>query len=480
MTRKLNKPSPTELPLPFELDPEPLQEKLTAFGGVTPVVQAFRSLGLAESVRRNVAVKERQRGYDEATFVESFVLLNALGGDCLEDFERLRQDPALAEMVGHPIPSPEAGRKFLYEFHEEEKIEGAKQQRLPDQIAYIPEETEPLRGLARVNRDGVWALGKRCPEQRIATVDLDATIIESHKQEALVTYEGERGYQPMLALWAEMDLVLADQFRDGNVPAVMQPLPVARAAFAALPETVTEYYFRGDAACYEWDLMKWLRNPEREGGPSGRIGFAISVPMCSAVREAMGMIAPSSWHACGKELVGEIRECADFTYVPSEPGEQKDSQALRYVAIRIRKQQGELFANGSEALHFAIVTNIWDREARRLVDWHREKAGTVELVHDVIKNELAGGVLPCGRFGANAAWFRLAVLSHNVLTALKRLALPPELLRARPKRLRFQMFYLPGRLVSHARKLILRLVASAADLARQLEARILLTTQPVT
>jgi len=65
---------------------------------------------------------------------------------------------------------------------------------------------------------------------------------------------------------------------------------------------------------------------------------------------------------CGKELVGEIRECADFTYVPSEPGEQKDSQALRYVGIRIRKQQGELFANGSEALHFAIVTNIWDRE----------------------------------------------------------------------------------------------------------------------
>ena len=50
-------------------------------------------------------------------------------------------------------------------------------------------------------------------------MDQDATIIESRKREALYTYEGSRGYQPMLAVWAEMDVVLADEFRDGNVPA---------------------------------------------------------------------------------------------------------------------------------------------------------------------------------------------------------------------------------------------------------------------
>jgi hypothetical protein len=59
---------------------------------------------------------------------------------------------------------------------------------------------------------------------------------------------------------------------------------------------------------------------------------------------------------------------------------------------------------------------------------------------DVLKNELSAGVLPCGRFGANAAWLRLAVLTYNTLTALKRLALPAELLQARPKRLRFLFF----------------------------------------
>ena len=44
-----------------------------------------------------------------------------------------------------------------------------------------------------------------------------------------------------------------------------------------------------------------------------------------------------------------------------------------------------------------------------------------------------------------------------MLTALKRLALPPELLMARPKRLRFLIFNTPGKLVHHARSTLLRL-----------------------
>ena len=185
--RKDPKPSPTESPLLFEIDPQPLEETLTALGGIPLVVQAFRSLGLPQSVREQVRVKERQRGYDEATLVESFVILNAAGGECVDDFERLRQDPGLKEMIGHDLPSPSAALQFLYAFHAEEKIEEAKQRRRPEQIAYIPEETPSLEGLGRVNRDLVQRCGERSPDQRIATVDQDATIIESRKQQALPT-----------------------------------------------------------------------------------------------------------------------------------------------------------------------------------------------------------------------------------------------------------------------------------------------------
>ena len=462
--RKEPKPSPTEAPLLFEVDPEPLLETLTALGGMPLVVQAFRSLGLPQSVREQVRVKARERGYDEATFVESFVILNAAGGECLDDFKRLRQDPGLAEMVGHALPSPEAARQFLYAFHAEEKIAEAQQRRLPGAIAYIPEETERLAGLGRVNRDLVQGCGARCPQQRLATVDQDATIIASRKQQALVTYEGTRGYQPMLAVWAEMNLVLADEFRDGNVPAQMEPRRVAQRAFAALPSTVREYYYRGDSACHESDLVNWLRDEQRPGGPPGRIGFAISARMSAALHTAIQAVPEPEWESYGAPQE-EIRECAEVPFVPGEKSEKKDAQPLRYVAIRLRKQQGELFEDGSRERHFAVLTNRWELKAARLIEWHREKAGTVEMVHDVVKNELGGGVLPSKYFGANAAWLRLAVISHNVLAALKRLALPPELLTARPKRLRFLIFNTPGRLVHHARRLLLRLAAVAEWIA---------------
>lgn len=463
--RKLEKPSPTESDFRFAMAPEPATETLTSWGGIPLLVRAFRSLGLPQSVQRNVRVKQRQRGYDEASVVESFLILNAVGGECLEDFDRLREDAGLAPMIGHEIPSPEAARKFLYQFHADELIEEAQQQRPLGQIACIPEENEPLEGLAQVNRDLIAELGRRCPEQKIATVDQDSTIIESHKREALPTYQGERGYQPMLAVWAETDLILADQFRDGNVSPMQEPLRVARAAFAALPETVRELYYRGDAACHEQELMDWLRDEQREGGPNGFMGFAISARRSPALRQAVEAVPEAEWQPYGRPDPEVFRECAEVPFVPTEAYERKDTEPLRYVAVRIRKRQGTLFADGSAVKHFAVVSNLREWSAAKLLEWHRQKAGTIEAVHHVLKNELAAGVLPCGRFGANAAWLRLAVLTHNVLTALKRLALPAELLAARPKRLRFLIFHTAGRLVHHARKLLLRLAAAAERLA---------------
>jgi DDE family transposase len=454
--RRPPKPSPTELPLPFVYDDQQTEDDITALGGMPLLVQAFRSLGAGSSVERNVALKQRQRGLDEAGYVESFVILNAAGGDCLEDFEHLRADTGLAELIGHELPSAEAARKFLYQFHEDQKIEEAQQALALGQTSYIPEPTTALRGLAAVNREVVGEFGRRTKD-RIATLDLDATIIESWKREAQPTYKGFTGYQPMLALWAEMNVIVADEFRDGNVGANSRLLPVAREAFAALPETVEERYFRGDSACYEQELMRWLRNPKRENGPEGHIGFGISASMSESLRERIRLLPEALWRPYREdgEATCECGEVLNWDPLERRAGEELDP--IRYLAIRISRKQGELFADGHLYKYFAVVTNRWDSEAKRLLEWQREKAGSIEAAHEVLKNELAAGVMPCGRFGANAAWLRLAVLTYNVLSALKRLALPPELLSAKPKRLRFLIFHTAGRILHHARAVVCRL-----------------------
>ena len=92
-----------------------------------------------------------------------------------------------------------------------------------------------------------------------------------------------------------------------------------------------------------------------------------------------------------------------------------------------------------------------------LLQWQRGKAGTVEQTHRVLKDELAAGVYPSGKFGANAAWLRLQVLTYNLLELLKAAALDQQYRHARPKRLRFAIFTQFGRVVHHARQQFIRL-----------------------
>jgi hypothetical protein len=124
-----------------------------------------------------------------------------------------------------------------------------------------------------------------------------------------------------------------------------------------------------------------------------------------------------------------------------------------------------------------VVTNRRG-EVVDLLRWHWQKAGTIELVHEVSKNELAARVPPCGRFGADAAWYRFSLLTYNLLSALKSVALPSTMSTARPKRLRFSLFNIAGRIVSRSGKVILRIAADIERIVKLTEARARLAALP--
>ena len=75
----------------------------------------------------------------------------------------------------------------------------------------------------------------------------------------------------------------------------------------------------------------------------------------------------------------------------------------------------------------------------------------------MMKTDLAGGRLPSGLFGANAAWRAHVVLAFNLHTALKTLGLGPAWAGKRMKAVRFALLGLPGRVVRHARRLSIQL-----------------------
>ena len=284
---------------PFHLDPRPLAETSSSHAGLLATARAFRALKLPDLIRANLTLKQRQRGFTEAQFLETLVLLQTVGGDCPEDLSLLQDDLCLRRGLGYPLPKVSAMRTFLDRFHDETLA--AQRPARAAQKSFILPSSDAVRGLQAVQAGLVGRVAKLYAAQeralRIATIDQDATIIESHKRSALVHYEGGRGYQPMVAVWAEADLVVADEFRDGNVPARQAPLTCAQMAFAALPATIRERYFRGDSACHEHELLAWLKHPERAQEPGGRIGFAVSAVLSGALAQAL-------WPGCPKRRGG--------------------------------------------------------------------------------------------------------------------------------------------------------------------------------
>ena len=455
-------PIPVLEKTPYALDSVPLEGSHTSRAGAAVTTRLYRNFKLPSVCEANLPrVRQTKKDYSSAQFIETICTGTLLGIERLEDLDGLREDAGLSRITGYTAPSTRATREFLEQFHEQDLIDSAKTAaQEAGLLACIPCNSSRLEGLQRIlgvsARQSAQA-GASAAKQ--ATVDADATIVESGKRNATYTYTGVKGYQPVVAVWAEADVILATEFRDGNVPARYQPLNAVRAAFAALPKSVETFAFRGDSACYESTLLNWLTNEERAGGPQGRIEFGVSAVMSEALVRICRAVPEKSWITLDTEADGTLRQWAELPFVPSERYEHKAAKPLRYVGLRLVKSQGELFDNGTRYRHLAICTNR-TLAAPKLIEWHRQKAGTIEHVHDELKNSLAAAAMPSQKFGANAAWFAINCIAYNCASAIRATVADSDLRTARIKRLRFNLFSVGGRIVRDRRKIRLRLAAS--------------------
>lgn len=440
-------------PLPKRVEMEfkgGLNEVTTPRAGVTLLVELGRISGVMESAERSLPAKQSPKGLGQGQFIESFVVLSALGGECVDDFDVLRPDEGLAAILGYQLPAASTARQWLDKFHDEEKLKGR-----PPQGTFIPQESTWLAALGSVRERTIRAYVSAVKPGPMVTFDVDAHLAESSKKGALMTYEGFTGFQPLVVEWAETRLIMSDQFRDGNVPAGERIKDLVDQAFLALParEGGWQVQVRSDSAGYRyecldhWDALGWR--------------FAVSADMSPQLRAEIEKVLPDAWHFWAWEKDGVIREWAEVAYVPSRESEHRDTKPYRYIAVRIRPPQGILFGDGNAKKVFAIVTNDWKTDGLALLEWQRGKAGTIELVNKVLKDDLAAGVYPSGKFGANAAWLRIQVITYNLLQLLEKTALDEKYANARPKRLRFAIFTQMGSLVRHARTTFMRVVRGA-------------------
>lgn len=491
--------------LSFQYQEERCSSGLTALGGLPAYLDLAAVVGLTESIERHVQVCAQQtQGWTDRQIVMALVLLNLAGGECVEDLRLLEKDAGFARILRRvethglarkerrvlerrwrkarrrAVPSPSVVFRYLAAFHDAEQAEQREVGR-----AFIPEPNEHLRSLGQVNEELIAFAQRRHP-QTVATLDQDATLVETHKRQALFSYQGQKAYQPLNTYWAEQALVVHSEFRDGNVPAGYQQLRVLQQALGCLPEGVEKVYLRSDTAGYQHELLRYCA--EGKHPRFGVIEFAIGVDVSPAFKAAVAEVAEGDWQPLYRDLDGQRiptgQEWAEVCFVPAELGRKKGGAAYRFLAIREPLSQGDLpgmetaqlpfptLGFGAQGRYklFGLVTNR-TLPGQELITWQRGRCGKSEEVHAVMKDDLAGGQLPSGDFGENAAWWAIMILALNLNALMKHLALPPSWANKRLKAIRFGLIHVAGRVLWHARQLFIRLTAAHPALALLVGAR---------
>jgi hypothetical protein len=486
--------------LPFKYEEEESRSGMTALAGLPTYLELAAVAGLGASIEKHVGVRSGDQGWTDRQILMSLILLNLAGGDCVDDLTRLEGDGGFAEVIhrvethGMPrrerrallrrfrkerkraVPSPSSVFRYLGAFHdtqEEEKREAHK--------AFIPAPNQHLRGLAQVNADIVAFVQKHAPHKH-ATLDQDATLVETHKAEALFCYKKFRAYQPLNTYWAEHDIMLHSEFRDGNVPAGFEQLRVFKDALAMLPEDVEKVSLRSDSAGYQIELLKYCAEGKNER--FGAIDFAISAEVNAEFRKAV-LATDVVWKPLLRKKISQKadgtihekfddigQEYAEIAFVPNWIVCGRKDTEYRFLAIREpfrqldllpMQEQPELpfqtveFRDCGRYKLFGVVTNRLNMPGDDLIRWHRERCGNSEKAHAVMKDDLAGGKLPSADFGVNAAWWAVMILAMNLNVAMKRLVLGGQWATRRMKAVRLQLIALPGQVIHHARRLIVRL-----------------------
>jgi hypothetical protein len=482
--------------LGFQYETERSSGGLTSLAGLPLYLELIVACGLAAAIRQYLHVAGKQ-GWLDLQMVLAVVFLNLAGGDCVADVERLQSDDGFAAVMdaieralftrkerqamkarwrrppNRTVPSQSALSGWLERFDDPDapKAEAG--------TAVIPQETAQLQGLWRANQALLEFLQCKQPSAS-ATLDMDATLIATNKREALYCYKSFKAYQPLNCWWAEQNVMLYSEFRDGNVPAGYEQLRVLKDSLRYLPASVKKVSLRSDSAGFQQDILLYCG--EGKDPRFGVIEFAVSADVTEAFRAAVLATAESEWKPLIRMFDGEPQqtgqEWAEVCYVPDWAGRSRKRADYRFLAIREPLRQQELDLGDAALLPFptqqfgrkgtyklfGVVTNRKDA-GDNVIWWLRERCGKSEEVHAVMKNDLAGGQLPSGKFGANAAWWALTILTHNLNSVMKQLVLGKDWAPSRIKALRFHLIALPGRVVRHARRLIIRLGAAAETVA---------------
>ncbi len=443
------------------------EQTLTPFGGTAVLGELVRRLELVPALDRAIEgapkvgglapVKVRDRGASPGELLVALADSMLLGGDALQDLERLRRDEAGAELRAvAEIPAASTAAGLARRFRRTH-LRAAE-------AAFASAADHFDRELGREAGEAI-------------TLDFDSSQVEVYgrkKPGASVNYQGQLAYQPLLAVWAERGRTLATELLAGSASTKGEESRALLArTLSYLPAGHGEVSVRLDSGFYRIDLLSDCR--------ARGARFSVSVPRSSAMWAALERIEEEQWRpAQGMERA----EVAETSYCPQGWGPEPLRLIVRRVAHRAselsddprarrrRTIPAEQLAMGIEGradpvYGYSFVLTDKEGPTATVERHHRERAQVEERIKDQ-KLGVSLRHLPLSDLEANRVWLHATALALGLLALLSDLlfgADPPGHLprRRQAKFLRRMLLCVPARIVHHARGVRLRLPAGLAS-----------------
>ena len=404
---------------------------LVSHAGSALLAAVADRLGLTRALSLRLAgLKQRRRGHDPGRVIRDLAVMLANGGECVSDLGAVRDQEALFGAVA----SDSTAFRVL------------------DRIASEPGLLDALRAAHAKARERFW---QRHGAPGSLTIDVDATLITAHseKEKAAGNYKGGFGFHPLQAYADETREALAGLLRPGNAAAntAADHQALLDRALEQVPaqhiETL-QILVRADSAGATHALTDYCRD--------ANMRFSVGYELTEPVRAAILEIPEDAWVAA-LEKDGSERENGQVAEITNRVELSSWPEGSRLIVRRERPHPGaQLSFTDRDGYRFqAILTDQDDQEIAVLECRHRQRAHVEDRIRDDKDTGLAK--LPFKEFALNEVWLEIVMLAHDLIVWTQALLLDGELAKAQPKRLRYRLLHVAGRLAFSGRRAKLHL-----------------------
>jgi hypothetical protein len=398
-------------------------EKLTSYSGLTSINDYVNKLGLFKQLDRLFSTTVTNATKTLNIQIISVIIFANLCGICrLSRIEKFSKDPLVRKLLGHKNGLDDSNMK-------------TRLLKLGQNGANTLLETS----LGFVNK---WV--KKCGLSRI-TIDCDSTeyTVYGHQEGAAKGYnpknKGKLSYHPLICFVSEMKIALNSWFRTGSAYTSNGIVEFMKQTLAALPTSVLKIFFRADSGFFNGQLFDLLEDNGHE--------YLVKAKLTSTLKS---VLKEQKWKATDTNTA-----FCEFEYQCSGWKKARKMYAVRIVKKYVEKEWFGTIELVPDYEYFCYCTNLKGLTAIKIHRLYGERAESENWIEHT-KNQLCAGQTVTNDFHVNDILWQLSVMAYNI-SVLMRYESDFKIWRQEPKTFREWFILVPGKVVTNARKTIVKM-----------------------